>query len=170
MSFEIVFLLFIAGIMILSRVFKKLAAKPGKSGRTALGWKKGLEQLIEELNRQAESSKKRAGSEEWPESSPGRQEDAALQEQYHYGTAVPHEYEPPAGEEAKEKPYRKQEQQKYEPAGRERRTYTPQASPYSAYRRKRMRISREKLRQAVIWSEILSKPAALRDDNYFEKR
>jgi hypothetical protein len=161
MSFEILFVIFIVGFMIVSRLLKQMAKKTEKGGeKPASGWKKGLQQLFEEIRREmeaekgtpreeAESSKGRARWwEDLMEPEPGAEE-AAAEPEPKKTKVQPRQAEPAAF-------YR-------QPSGTARAAGGEISRPTTERGEPAARLSRQNLRQAVIWSEILAKPRGLRD-------
>ena len=171
MSFETLFIFFIVGVMLLTQILKQMAKKTGKTDKKpASGWRKGLEDLLEEFKREMEGQKGQTDTAEaptrqrnwWedlmPEESPAKQAETEQLSLESNGEAA----SGPAAAVKTEKKAPKSAFRTWEP-----RSFAREAPPESIKKiphpgKKRNRLSRRDLRQAVIWSEILSPPLGLR--------
>jgi len=171
MNFEILFLFIIIGIMIFTQILKQMARKTAKGDKKpSSGWRKGLENLLEEFRQEMEGQKesaepleKPAGRRSWwedlmPEESPAKQVENEQVSAESTGKAAVSEE---AASAEKEKQWQKRGFKKWEP-----RSFAREAAPEKVKKvphpAKQARLSRQDLRQAVIWSEILAPPAGLR--------
>lgn len=173
MNFEILFFVFIVGVMIISQVFKHLARTSGEKGEKPVsGWRKALDNILEEIRREMEKGKQATPAPEgaprsretwWedlmPEGeAPGREvrEDPGEAADSEKAAAPAHTrdaWEKDAPDEGFSRPW-----------GREARPESPvKQKPPAIAHEKRSPMSRRDLRNAVVWSEILGRPVALRD-------
>ncbi len=170
MNFEILFFLFIVGVMILSQVFKHMARKAGKTEeKPATGWRKGLENLLEEFSREMEGGQEASEIEKKParhrnwwedlmsEEIPAKETEGAQASLESNGEAASGE----AVAAEQEKQWPKSAFRTWEP-----RSFAREAVPEKVkeipHPAKRGRLSRRDLRRAVVWSEILAPPAGIR--------
>ena len=171
MNFEILFLIIIVGIMLFTQILKQMARKTVKKDeKPSSGWRKGLENLLDEFRREmdaqkgsAEPSEQPAGRRSWwedlmPEESRAERTESEPVSAESTGKAVVSEE---AASAEREKQWQKRGFKKWEP-----RSFAREAAPEKVKKvphpAKQERLSRQDLRQAVIWSEILAPPAGLR--------
>ncbi|MFP4225361.1 MAG: hypothetical protein ACLFRF_01415 [Desulfobacterales bacterium] len=171
MNFEILFLFIIIGIMVFTQILKQMARKTVKGDKKpSSGWRKGLENLLEEFRQEMEGQKESAepleqpaGRRSWwedlmPEESTAKQAEGEQVSADSKNDAVALEE---AASAEKEKQWQKRGFRKWEP-----RTFAREAAPEKVKKiphpAERARLSRQDLRKAVIWSEILAPPAGLR--------
>ncbi|MDZ7831230.1 MAG: hypothetical protein U5L07_05730 [Desulfobacterales bacterium] len=171
MNFEILFLFIIVGIMLFTQILKQMARKTAKGDKKpSSGWRKGLENLLEEFRQEMEPQKESAEPLEqparhrswWedlmPEESPAKQAESEQVSAESKGKTAASEE---AASAEKEKQWQKRGFKKWEP-----RSFAREAAPEKVKKvphpAKQARLSRQDLRQAVIWSEILAPPAGLR--------
>jgi len=171
MNFEILFLFIIVGIMLFTQILKQVARKTAKGDKKpSSGWRKGLENLLEEFRQEMEGPKepvetadRPARHRSWwedlvPEESPAKQAESEQVSAESKGRAAASEA---AASAEREKQWQKRGFKKWEP-----RSFAREAAPEKVkqmpHPAKQERLSRQDLRQAVIWSEILAPPAGLR--------
>ena len=176
MNFEILFLFIIVGIMLFTQILKQMARKTVKKDeKPASGWRKGLENLLDEFRREmeaqkgsAEPSEQPAGRRSWwedlmPEESSAKQAESEPVSSESKERAVASEA---AASAEREKQWQKRGFKKWEP-----RSFAREAVPEKVKKvphpAEQERLSRQDLRQAVIWSEILSPPRGLRPFDRF---
>ncbi|MFW5901765.1 MAG: hypothetical protein ACOCTS_01865 [Thermodesulfobacteriota bacterium] len=185
MSVEIAFLIFVAAFMILSSVLKQLAKKTEESDKPESsppsGWKGKLQQLLRDIQREMEAGREKARTEDTPASARGRwweeimqPEEAGEAQGESAGPAEP-ELEARKRKTGHERDRLAEEKSAFSRAA-SRTDWTharagpepgevgmPPAAQAEGPEIRASRISRQSLRQAVIWKEILDKPVALRD-------
>ncbi len=174
MNFEILFLVFIVGVMIISRILKQLARTSGENGKKpASGWRKALDNFLEEIRREMEKGKQAPPA---PEGAP-RPRDYWWEDLMPEGEAPGRERREDPGEAADSEKAAAHTSQSRDggekdapgdgfsrPWGREARPEPPvKQKPPAMAHEKRSPMSRRDLRNAVVWSEILGRPVALRD-------
>jgi len=177
MNFEILFLVFVVGIMVISQILKQLArtSGSGEDGQKPVsGWRKALANIVEEIRREMEKGK---GPPPAPEDAPRSREtwwEDLMDQDSSARQEAPEAPEAPAASAAGKEKMPHQSREGWgrpdsggdfsRPWGRQPRP-GPVAKPKSPamVAEKRSPMSRSDLRNAVIWSEILGKPVALRD-------
>jgi len=193
MSVEIAFLLLVAAFIILSSVLKQLAKKSGEAEKpasgSAPGWKGKLQKMLQEIQREMEAGReetRKTRPEEASSSGRGRWWEELMQPEEAWEAQ---QTEARQAEAAPEAPYRhsgqEAERQARQDAAFTRRAGQTDWSHSSAGQEpgelgmapagqaeeaesRVPRISRRTLRQAVIWSEILGRPVALRGERKSE--
>ncbi|MFO7838257.1 MAG: hypothetical protein R6X08_02005 [Desulfosalsimonadaceae bacterium] len=192
MDFEIFFLFIIVGIVIFSRILQQMAGK-GKKGAekpASAGWKRGLGNFMEEFWQQMEGEPGASGHK--PEKHVPELQEPELQEPEIQGPDTvgrgglrqrltesekagkePEKGSVEAGADTGKsfsRPWRSWHQQvSGKDASRPRGSEispgaeSPRFFSLPASAKKEGAVSRRQLRSAVIWSEILARPVALRD-------
>jgi len=170
MNFEVLFLLFILGVMIFTQILKQMARKSVKKAeKPAAGWRKGLENILEEFRQEMETGRESSETEEKPARVRSWWEDLMPEEEAPKQTAAeaaPAESGRGAATDEGEK-FRDEADSGFRQWGagakaRQDASPAPERVPHPA---KRGRLSRQDLRQAVIWSEILASPLGIRGPN-----
>jgi hypothetical protein len=167
MDFELIFFLIIAGFMLLSQIFKRLARSLKGAEKPVSGWRKALRDFLDELQREMESGREKARAKtrqppevdqaRWWEELIGPEAEAVRREgeQEEKGVHIKEE-EAVVSRKPRQAQPRRDWGRWPEPARAEAAVQRQAEEPAG-------RPSPKSLRQAIIWSEILGKPVALRE-------